>query len=73
MHSCSSRDGVIEDRGLPCAGLATQNQYAAAPETGAVEQRLDRGPFEVPSVEHWISISTVFRLAYLAPPVIVRH
>jgi hypothetical protein len=72
-HSSSGGDGVIEEYGLAHAGPATQNQHATTSGTRAIQQCGNRGPFEVPSVQHQISTSTQRRSSRPSLPMIVEH
>jgi hypothetical protein len=72
-HTCGSSNGIIEKDGLARAGAAPQNQYAAAGVARAIEQCSDRGPFEVPSIQHQISNLDTTVAVPSSLPMIAEH
>ena len=52
LHAASDAAGISEERGLPNARFATQDQAATAPVACRVEELADRVPFIGPRPEH---------------------
>jgi hypothetical protein len=72
-HTRGSSNGIIEKDGLTRAGAAPQNQYAAAGGARAIEQCGDRGPFEVPSIQHQINNLDTTVVVPSSLPMIAEH